>query len=218
MAIKGYWKLNGNSNDASGFGNNGTDTAITYSQANGRLNQGAGFNGISSKIVFSNQVIPLGEKSICFWFKSTNTSLYKVIVDNSNSNSTIVNGTYIDVRASTGYPIFISTKATSGIYRFFITIPQNITDGKWHFVVFTWDGTTNANGVMGYVDAILKVQGTASAIETSNANNNLNVGYAIDAGFTNGRMIGSLDKLKIKNTAISPAMIKNELSRVKGFF
>ena len=36
--------LNGNSTDSSGNGNNGTDTAITYSQANGKFGQGAGFS------------------------------------------------------------------------------------------------------------------------------------------------------------------------------
>lgn len=44
-----YYKLDGNSNDI--FGNNGTDTNITYSAANGKLIQGAGFNGTSSYIV-----------------------------------------------------------------------------------------------------------------------------------------------------------------------
>jgi hypothetical protein len=35
--------LNGNSTDSSGNSNSGTDTAITYSQANGKFGQGAGF-------------------------------------------------------------------------------------------------------------------------------------------------------------------------------
>ena len=39
--IKGYWMLNGNSNDYSGNGNNGIDTNIAYSQGYGLLNQGA---------------------------------------------------------------------------------------------------------------------------------------------------------------------------------
>ena len=43
--------LNGNSTDSSGNGNNGTDTAITYSA--GKFGQGAGFNGTTSQIIFN---------------------------------------------------------------------------------------------------------------------------------------------------------------------
>lgn len=39
--------LNGNSTDFSGNANNGTDTAITYSLANGKFNQGAGISRTS---------------------------------------------------------------------------------------------------------------------------------------------------------------------------
>ena len=51
--IVAYYKLDGNSNDSVGT-NNGTDTAITYSVANGKINQGAGYNGSTSKITISN--------------------------------------------------------------------------------------------------------------------------------------------------------------------
>lgn len=45
---KWYWKLDGNSLDSSGLGNNGTDTAISY--VAGRVGQAASFNGSSSQI------------------------------------------------------------------------------------------------------------------------------------------------------------------------
>lgn len=48
------YHLNGNSNDASGNGRNGTDANISYSLANGKFGQGAGFNGSSSKITIGN--------------------------------------------------------------------------------------------------------------------------------------------------------------------
>lgn len=47
-----YWKLDGNSNDSKGS-NNGADTAISYSVANGKIIQGAGFNGTSSLITIT---------------------------------------------------------------------------------------------------------------------------------------------------------------------
>ena len=47
-SVIAWWKLDGNSNDASGNGHNGTDTAITYTT--GKINQAASFNGTTSKI------------------------------------------------------------------------------------------------------------------------------------------------------------------------
>lgn len=44
-----YWKMEWNSND-SVWSNNGTDTAITYSSGNGKISQGAWFNGSTSRI------------------------------------------------------------------------------------------------------------------------------------------------------------------------
>jgi hypothetical protein len=41
--IVGYWKLDGNSTDSSGRGNNGTDTAMTY--VNAKNGQGGVFDG-----------------------------------------------------------------------------------------------------------------------------------------------------------------------------
>lgn len=47
--------LNGSSADSSGNNNNGTDTSITYSQANGKFGQGAGFDSTSDKILIANE-------------------------------------------------------------------------------------------------------------------------------------------------------------------
>lgn len=64
-----YWRLEGNSNDAKGS-NNGTDANITYSTGNGKYNQGAGLNGSSSKITFSNPSIGAAF-TIMMWVKPT---------------------------------------------------------------------------------------------------------------------------------------------------
>ena len=46
---RALYHLNGNATDSSGNARNGTGTAITYSLANGRLDQGAGFNNSTSQ-------------------------------------------------------------------------------------------------------------------------------------------------------------------------
>ncbi len=71
--LVGLWHLNGNSTDFSGGNNHGTDTAITYSLANGKLGQGAGFNGSSSKITIpdSNALDLTTNHTINLWLKFT---------------------------------------------------------------------------------------------------------------------------------------------------
>ena len=64
-----YWRLEGNSNDAKGS-NNGSDANITYSTGNGKFNQGAGLNGSSSKITFSNPSIG-ANATFMMWVKPT---------------------------------------------------------------------------------------------------------------------------------------------------
>lgn len=70
-AVKGLWYFNGNSNDETANGNNGSDTNITYSRANGKFEQGAGFNGSSSKIEIGDvtSLRVTGALTILGWYK-----------------------------------------------------------------------------------------------------------------------------------------------------
>lgn len=88
--LKGYYKMEGNSNDSSGNGYNGTDTSITYSLANGKFGQGAGFNGTTSYVDVGTLAgfASLSEATVCFWVKpSVNNVLQCIIADwGSGSN------------------------------------------------------------------------------------------------------------------------------------
>ena len=65
-----YYKLDGNSTDIVGA-KNGTDTSITYSIDNGKIVQGAGFNGSSSKIDVSLPLNLNNNFTINLWMKYT---------------------------------------------------------------------------------------------------------------------------------------------------
>jgi hypothetical protein len=65
------WSMEGNSNDPVN-GNNGADTAIIYSAANGKILQGALFNGASSKILIPYSASlndASAERSINLWVR-----------------------------------------------------------------------------------------------------------------------------------------------------
>jgi len=133
--------LNGNSNDASGNGNNCTAVNITYSLANGRYSQGAGFNGTTSAIYtgsainYSSQII-----TISCWinFKTLGTGdyiLFESSVDYNSNNDCYVcyisnKVIYIGLRGSV-----VGTEYN--LYSFSPTIANN----TWYYFTFILDKT-----------------------------------------------------------------------------
>jgi hypothetical protein len=72
--LVGYWPFNGNANDESGNGNNGTVNGATLtSDRFGNANKAYSFDGVNDKI--STIINPLQANwSVSFWFKSLNSN------------------------------------------------------------------------------------------------------------------------------------------------
>lgn len=122
------WHLNGGSTDFSGNNNHGTDTAITYSQANGKFGQGAGFNGSSSFIVVpASSVLDFtGNFSSSFWFYPATVTGVHVIAHRETYNTAGWN-LYQDATA-----IVLNTDYAGGSN---LTKSNAIlTINTWHFV------------------------------------------------------------------------------------
>lgn len=214
MAIKGYWKLNGNSNDYSGNGNNGTDTAITYSQANGRLNQGAGFNGSSSRIVNST-ITNFQTKTISAWIKTGISNAYQDIFCQQN----VVSGSNYSASefrlTNTGKLNYTETQYPSGLGDGLISA-SNVPLNSWVHVAVV----LNVNSCKLYVN------GKNTDSKTLASRINVFTPYSSIIGafqWTNGGAYsnffnGSIDEVIIDNTAWSAAKVKNEYYRIKGFF
>lgn len=187
-----YWKLDGNSTDSKGI-YNGTDTAITYGTQYGIFGQGASFNGSSSYISYSSKVMPIGAKTVSFWFKTSYTGNYQQFYDDCNCGT---------AAGST-----ILTNKTTGILRFYsynrydVGTPNNVCDGMWHHFTGTWDGTTNTGMVKLYIDGILVNTGTASSTESVAATYNSMIGRRnVDIMYY---LNGNLEDISIFNRALS---------------
>jgi hypothetical protein len=76
----------------------------------------------------------------------------------------------------------------------------NPTDGNWHHVLATWDGTTDANKIQLFVDGSLIAQATANDTGIRNSTTtNLTIGGPDSA--TNTRLFyGNIDEVAIFNT------------------
>ena len=76
----------------------------------------------------------------------------------------------------------------------------NPTDGNWHHILATWDGTTDANKIQLFVDGSLIAQATANDTGIRNSTTtNLTIGGADTA--TNTRLFyGNIDEITLFNT------------------
>ncbi len=197
-----YWKLDGNSNDAVGS-NNGTDTGITYSTSDGKINQGANFNAITDKIAFpSSSAFRLTSNySISVWYKAT-----------SCVGSADIWGVYEpDTGGQKGYGLFLS--GTTFFFDIYYAGGSgrvtwsyaNAQNGSWHHLVLTYDGSTAHL----YVDG--NQQGTGQAISSTAAyagNEYPHIGPHTWGGGTTDGFIGSIDELGFWNKVLSSTEVE----------
>ena len=170
------------------------------------------FNGTNQYIQFNDKVIPTGVKSIRFKIKVNN---YPTNGASQNIVGTLGNPNQIGfVVELLGESFQISSGNGDGnswdniTVAYLIKIDKNelnLSDQKWHDVLFTWDGTLNDNGIKLFIDNM------ATPIKTSKANNlepstyinNLTLGKWAGVGnysFFNGQ----LDSIEIYDRVISP--------------
>lgn len=193
--------LNGNSNDFSGNGNNGTDTAITYSQANGKFGQGAGFNGSNSNIQI-NSLPALGDCTICAYIKMTGNaqSGYSYIFTTANpSNDFNLN---FSVEPTTNY---LSFGIYTGNWLPSVIGNYNMNDSLRHMVAVTRSG---ANIVL-YMDG--KVVSSSSSYRTGNAGGDIS-SIGSNNSNSNTFFTGSIDEVTIFTVAKSASWVKQQYS------
>jgi len=189
--------LNGNSTDDSGNSNNGTDTSITYSQANGRFGQGAGFNGSSSKITLTTNPNPT-IFTFSFWCKISGGSVIGSNTTgqgNLNIQTTPLNGTIILIKSGL---VIIGTSNTGSTF-------SNI----WTNFIITYNQTTGVFNF--YRDG--KPYGSGTNIQTLTSAT-LNLGRN-DSGEW---LSGALDEVILENVAWTPAQIAKYYTMTKGRF
>ena len=194
-SLKHYYRLEGNSTDAKGS-LNGSDTAITYSTANGKFGQGAGMNGTSS-------VISLGSVGMS---GSTPRTLSSWVKFNSISNSpvSIALGPFNTNLDSTTL-IFPPTGEIgmdfSGMR--YTTATGLMGTGVWHHVVGVYDGgVTSTSTVHIYLDGVAQ---TVSRTQGSDGTPNLtDSGNSIGALHQNALFLnGVVDDVAIFNRSLT---------------
>ena len=149
--IVAYYKLDGNSNDAVGS-NNGTDTAITYSAGNGKIVQGAGFNGTTSQII-GGAISISSAASFSYWFKTTQTTPNYVFQYNAGAAGNNQNPQIEIGGINGGGTVFFSVKDSNAVTGQ-VSSNSGLNDGNWHFIVCILNGISTGATIQMYVDGI----------------------------------------------------------------
>lgn len=183
-----YWNLNGNSNTSVGS-ITPTDTSMTYPA--GKINQGGGFNGTSSKISLSATVtLSAASSSISFWFNAVNFTVQRMMFSNS---------VFSYLRATTSTQFTLSDTA----FNLMQTVVSFSTNTWYHIVVTRNSGTTRV-----YINGTLvNTAAFAGSIEF-----NMIGGYG-SAFFMNGVM----DEIAVYNRPIDAAEVTELYNNGNGF-
>jgi len=188
LGLMSYFKLDGNSIDVLGA-NTGTDTAITYSGANGKIVSGAGFNGTSSFIDLGSANLNLTQMSFSAWVKVPNASNYYMILTRGPSGG----ATYeFRFEITTGVLNFISGATLIG------SVAPGV--GAWHHVCFS---RTSGNAVVIYIDGVQRGSGTVAATPSLPSTSTF-IGKRNDGFF----LSGSIDEAAIWNRVLTLAEVQ----------
>lgn len=194
-----YYPFNGNTNDESGNGYNGTNNgAILATDRFGNSNSAYSFDGNSNIILPNTENLNFngGGFTLTSWVNFTSNLSDNCIL--AKHIWAVGSGYILNVYENklTFYLPGVDRLSSDGTYN----------DGNWHFLVGVFDGTTQYL----YVDGNLKKTQVGAIIIDNDTN--ITIGSAAD----NGYFEGSSDDIRIYNRALSSEEV-NQLFHENGW-
>jgi hypothetical protein len=177
---------------------------------------------VDDYVQFNNPVIPVGEKSVKFKIKLNSKpqdigdSKYWYPIFDTMSYGYHTKGFGCIVN-SHGH-LWSFGGASQGQSLIYNVGGDNVCDGQWHDVIFTWDGTTNEDGVKIYIDDITVPFAKTTALSSSETNNDndLRIGKSYNTDSTLLSFDGILDDIEIYNRAYIPPSDPKNLTATPG--
>jgi hypothetical protein len=215
--LVGWWPFNGNANDESGNGNNGTVNGATLTTDRfGNANKAYSFDGVNDWILTNySGILGSGSRSVSFWAKQS--------LQNSTANNQIVLGWGSNVCGPNGiakgfYCAFnigangISLDANESGVTF--DTPNPVSDNNWHHYVYVKESNSTTTGqIKIYQDGILMTQVVNSYISNGTINTtsetNLTFGKKTFTCVPDRFFTGFSDDIGIWNRAITSQEISD---------
>ncbi|MCA9063130.1 MAG: hypothetical protein KDA96_08725 [Planctomycetaceae bacterium] len=179
--------------DSSGHSADGVVTGAISGP--GAIGDGFLFDGVNDSVVPGTEasLAGLSDFTVMAWIRSVAAGNYQTIVQQRDTNG--FNGEYLLRMMPDGRVSFVIFG--DGEYQFVIATPQLLNDGAWHHVAA---GREGARGFI-FVDGVLATQsfGTPRPLDRA-----IGVGLGFDIRDATSGFAGSLDDVRIFDTAISP--------------
>lgn len=197
-SLLGWWRLNGNANDSTSYGNNGTVTAATLTTGQGgQGNTAYAFDGVAGTgIVGTTPQVQLTDATVTGW---------------ANIVSGTTKGTIIHIGGNNGYSLGIGDNLNATNGRLVGLFPQRrwihssaFTTAGWHHFAMTLDATSTPRFYIDGVD-VGQVLGVAPLTISNSFSIGRNVG---DEGAAGERIFNSaIDDARVYGRALSTAEI-----------
>jgi hypothetical protein len=199
QGLVGYWPFNGNANDESGNGNNGTVNGATLTTDRfGNVNSAYSFDGVNDEISANIPLLPIGNsnRTLVTWI-NTNVSGFNY------NNSHPYLGTIAAYGNSAGGNVIFPQMIENNNFKAYFESGSSsnqlfsntaINNGDWHCIVTTFNGLN----VKMYIDGVLNA--TTSNITLITANSVFGIGYC---PWANIHFQGKIDDISIYNRALT---------------
>ncbi len=206
-----YYPFNGNANDASGNGHDGTEMG-SFSYTNGISGPAAVFNGTNSKIqIPHDENLNLDDHfTISLWIKSNGANPYVGLLSKIQSNVPR-NGYLLNANTSLGDVMMGMNKSWPSVQGY-ASSTNSVLDGKWRHIVTTYD---NANLSL-YVDDQLHMR---VAYTNGLSINSMPLYIGWDPYYITSQQRyfnGEMDELRIYNRALSESEISDLYNETDG--
>jgi len=198
--LVGYWPFNGNANDESGNGNNGTvNESVLTADRFGSLNSAYSFDGVNDFIQTPDQTLT-GSVSFSGWYKMANFTVPENDVF-FVSNQSIVANTY-SANVAFGFRSYQgefghSTYVQSPLTGYYAT--DNLPEANvWHHIICVFE---NGSYVKMYLDGVLFYDNSTSVV-TNSSQASLPLLFG-GSGTSPYYYFGDLDDIGIWNRALT---------------
>ncbi len=180
--------------DTSGFGNNGTITGATYVDGVTQLKKALSLDGNDYATIPSSASLNITDKiTIGAWVKGSGDQADWLQIINKISGDRYY-GYTVQVDTTNRVFLHLGNGSVWGTQQGDFVSMGSVSDGVWHYLVYTYDGSN----VKGYWDGVLKgtLAWTASIGTTTNS-------LVLANGFN-----GFIDEVRIYSSALSQAQIR----------
>lgn len=197
----------GNVGSAESLGDDAVNTSVTQTFT-GKIGNAYDYNGSTSRSVINNSLasvlnfdgtLPF---SIGFWYASTQGTPGQFI---GNWDG---NGWGIYMSNDSGIALRLANTLTTNSIRVSLA-DANIDDGNYHYLVVTYDGSQDANGVKMYFDNVDKSLTVTENTLTLSTVSSIPVEIGSRNGGTDQFYNGSLDELVIYDIAINATQVND---------